>query len=168
LAEAATILPRYGFDMSQLPLILAVIRNPYAMEVSLYAFTRRPNNPQAGNPLGKLALSMEFNEYVIERYKRSDIHFMKHLDRYYTVDGTIPPNMRVVKFENLGQEVKTFLREIGVNGDSEFPWLNRSQHDDYMSYYTMEAEEAIYLQHKWVFDHGFYPRLNLAALRVTA
>src|SRR3712207_5922984 len=52
LAEAADLVKEHGFDVTSLPLILAVLRNPYDLAVSLYGFLRRPNNPTAAeNPL---------------------------------------------------------------------------------------------------------------------
>jgi len=42
------------------------------------------------------------------------------------------------------------------------PRINQSRRGDYRSYYTPQAEEAVYGRYRWVFDEGFYPRLDFA------
>jgi hypothetical protein len=52
LLAASNLVSRYGFDIRQFPLILAIIRNPYSLEVSRYAYL------QHGKPSRSIAVSI--------------------------------------------------------------------------------------------------------------
>jgi hypothetical protein len=83
------------------------------------------------------------------------------MSKYYFLDGEMPANLRILRFERLADEVREALRQIGITGDAEFPWLNRSNHGKYTSYYDRESERLVYEQCRWFFDHGYYERLDL-------
>jgi hypothetical protein len=86
------------------------------------------------------------------------------MSKYYFLDGEMPANLRILRFERLADEVREALKEIGIRGDAEFPWLNRSIHGKYTSYYDRESESLVYEQCRWFFDHGYYDRLDLESL----
>ena len=69
-------------------------------------------------------------------------------------------NLRIIRFETLVTDLREALRSIGVEGQADFPWVNRSQRDPYPVYYTPRAEEAVYQRYRWAFDTGFYPRFE--------
>jgi hypothetical protein len=63
LEEAQRVVHEYGFDISRLPLILAVLRNPFSLEVSLYAYLRAAHPWDAG-ARQQLALTKGFEAFV--------------------------------------------------------------------------------------------------------
>ncbi len=73
----------------------------------------------------------------------------------------MPSNLRIAKFEHLASEVTDALAAVGIRSNAALPWRNRSEHRPFASYYDDEAERAVYLRTKWVFDRGYYERLRI-------
>jgi hypothetical protein len=188
LPEARDVVARHGFAVDRFPLILATIRNPYDLEVSRYTYLRIGYHWERG-PEQSLALASTFEEYAVKNEQRGGlwqteeltIHdaaalgdgtppdYPNELKDFYTLDGRIPPNMRVIRFENMVPELIDALRSIGIEGrETDVPWVNKSHRDDFRAYYTPRAEEAVYQRYRWVFDQGFYPRLDPAHLPTSA
>jgi hypothetical protein len=157
LAAATDVVSRYGFEIEKFPLILAVIRNPYSLEVSRYAYLQNGHPWDAGRNQ-ELALTSDFETFAIH----STVHGSSvPLQDYFQLNGAIPRNMRIVKFENLAAGIRQVLKDIGVKSESDLPHVNQSRHGDFRSYYTPAGEEAVYRRYKWVFDKHFYERLDL-------
>jgi hypothetical protein len=83
---------------------------------------------------------------------------------YYHLDGEMPPNLRLVRFERLADGVREALQGIDTQGEDDFPWLNRSDHAAYETYYDAETEAEVYMRAQWIFDAGLYPRLRVPNL----
>jgi hypothetical protein len=63
LEHAKNVVREYGFDIFEFPLILAVLRNPYSLEVSRYAYLRTGHRWDRGADQ-KLALTGNFEAFV--------------------------------------------------------------------------------------------------------
>jgi hypothetical protein len=160
LDRAEAIVRQHGFELDRFPAILAVIRNPYELAVSHYAFLRRPTAPTAQqSELARLAIERDFSSFVVEAVARRELNFMGRLHDFYHLRGAVPPNLRIVRFEHLAEGVGEVLRDIGVQHEAELLWLNRSTHDDYATYYDRAAENAVFAKQRWMFDEGFYGRM---------
>jgi hypothetical protein len=160
LEQARRFVAQRGFDITRFPLILAVIRNPYELEVSRYAYL------QTGHPWDRgynqeLAMTEDFEVFAA----KSTYHggSSMPLESYFLLDGRIPKNLFIVRHENLAKGVKEALRRLGIAMPTGLPWLNRSIHGEFTSYYSKAAEEAVYQKYKWVFDQGLYERINLGS-----
>ena len=159
LAEAAVLTREHGFDVAAFPLVLAVLRNPYDRAVSLYSFLRRPGNQTAmANPLHAVALRGSFRDFVVAARAAPTRPLARSYD-FVHLNGAIPRNLKMAKFERLADDVIRALESVGVKGDAEFPWQNRSIHDDFRLYYDDETEDIVYSDNKWMFDAGLYERL---------
>lgn len=188
LPEARDVVARHGFAVETFPLVLATIRNPYDLEVSRYAYLRQGYHWERGAEQD-LALASTFEEYAVKNDQRGGIwqteeltfhdaaalgddappEYPNELKDFYTLDGRIPPNLRVIRFENMVAELMDALRSVGIDARAaDFPWVNQSRRDDFRSYYTPRAEEAVHARYRWVFDQGFYPRLDPDHLPVVA
>lgn len=98
---------------------------------------------------------------ALDTHALARTEYPNELKDFHTLDGAIPDNLRVIRFEHLVGDLMDALRSIGLDGrPADFPWVNRSRQDDFLSYYTPRAEEAVYHRYAWVFDQGFYPRLD--------
>lgn len=162
LPEVRTVVGAYGFEMDAFPLILSVMRNPYDAAVSHYFFFRDRDLIDAErNPVQQLARDLTFEQYAVDVLLYSKQYFLGRLYDFYHLDGEVPPNARVAKFEHLVGEVKAALATVGIEGRAAFPWRNKSAHHPFASYYDEEAERAIYFRTKWVFDQGYYERLQV-------
>jgi hypothetical protein len=111
----------------------------------------------------ELARELGFREYAIAVHARQKHTFLTRLYDYFHLDGEKLANLRMVRFENLTDEMKAALRDAGLPAEGEFPWLNRTEHAAYTSYYDAETEEIVYNNARWLFDEGFYQRLPVPA-----
>ena len=166
LSGAREIVAQHGFDIDAFPLVLTVIHNPYDMAVSHYAYLRRPDTPpRKTGPLLQLARRSSFKEFLEGTVERRNLNFMKRFYDYFHLDGNRPANLRVARFERLAEDVKAALADIGLQSDAPFPWLNKSERGTYTSYFDRDAEELVYAKAKWVFEEGYYDRLDVEAAR---
>ena len=157
LAEARDIVREYGFDIPDFPLILAVLRNPYAIEVSRYKYMQQDYAWLSGS-VKELALNEDFVTFAL----KSSYHggSSRPLDDYFLLEGKAPPNLRILRLESLLEELKSALRGIGIEKVAELPHENTSFHGDYRLYYSKAAEEIVYQKYRWAFDAGWYDRLD--------
>jgi len=160
LAEAREVLRRFGFDITNMPLILAVLRNPYAMEVSRYAYLQNGYTWDAGHNQD-LALNESFETFAL----KSVDHAHVPLQEFFLLDGSLPGNMLILRTERLEEDLWTALQNTETRLDAQLPMVNSSRHDAYTVYYTEVAEEAVYERYRWVFDQGFYQRMSSDQLR---
>jgi uncharacterized protein (DUF1330 family) len=107
------------------------------------------------------AQSSDFRTFVEQAAEPHGLRFLHRGKEHFFLDGQIPSNLRILRFERLADDVREALREIGIRSDAGFPWLNRSDHAAYSSYYDEFTEQAVYDASLWLFDRGFYQRLNL-------
>lgn len=159
LEQAREALRSRGVSLSRFRAILAVVRNPYQMEVSRYHYLRL-DNPWDKGPAQKLALEGDFERFAIESpYLFSST---PHIERFFTVDGLVPPNLRLLRFETLQEDFDRAVDELRLPSlAGPLPRLNRTRHDHHRSYLTRGAEQAIYHRFRWLFDTGHYARARL-------
>lgn len=155
LAAAARTVAQHGFSLDAFPLILAVLRNPYAIEVSRFVYLQLDRAREGDRSQG-LARSSSFEAFVHEPNPDA----LYPIESYLRLDGTQPPNLRVLRLESLDADLARALDAAGIEKTGEVPWLNASPHADYHAYYTRTAEQAVYERYRWVFDNGFYERMT--------
>ena len=165
LPEAREILTQRGCTLEQFRLILAVIRNPYAIEVSRFCYLQNGNAVDRGYNQD-LALTGDF-----ERFARdSDDHGdgVRPVEIFYLLDGVRPKNLRVLRQENLAEELSAALATVGFHNLPALPVVNETWHEPFESFYTRAAEESVYRRYHWYFDQGFYPRFDPATFQFAA
>lgn len=157
LAEARDIVREYGFNILDFPLILAGVRNPYAIELSRYKYMQQGYSWLSGSAQ-ELAMNEDFAAFA----DKSPFHAgsSRPLESYFLLDGEAPPNLQILRAENLAEDLQVALRRIGIDRAAELPHENESFHGDYRLYYTREAEETVYLKYKWAFEAGLYERFD--------
>ena len=158
LAEAQPALWfRYnGVAPDQWPLILAVIRNPYDRAHSLYAWTQQISDLGAERTL----THQGFSSYVMQRRNRRGGPYWP-VSAYLLIRETLPPTVRLIRYENLAEEFAALTAELGLE-HHELPLLNASRHGSYRDELTPEAEEEIFLHENWLFTGGYYQREPVA------
>jgi hypothetical protein len=107
-----------------------------------------------------LSRQLDFPQFLRASSSSGRGNHLSRLSKYYFLDGEMPPKLRILRFERLADEVREALREIGIIGDADFPWLNRSKHGPYVDYYDAESEQRVYEASRWIFDQGYYERLD--------
>lgn len=158
LAEARDVLISFGRELRQFQCIIAILRDPYAMEVSRFTYLQKGYPYDRGHNQD-LALSGNFENFAI--YSQNHCGETRPIQSYFLLDGQVPENLRILRAESLETELKDVLRSIGVHDAAPLRRYNESQHGEPSHYYTRAAEEAVYRRYQWVFDHGYYPRLSL-------
>jgi hypothetical protein len=114
------------------------------------------------------ARSNEFRDFLALVVAEGRRTFLSKLASYFFLDGKMPRTLKVLRFERLGDDVREALQTVGIDHDAEFPWLNRSNHGEYMSYYDDKSERLVYEESRWLFDRGYYERLDLAAVETAS
>ena len=162
LEESRLVLESRGRLLQDFPVIVACIRNPYELEVSRYCFLRRDLNGY--NHGAQQAVALLGNFELFAAYSRP--HGQRPIETYFLLEGAVPPNLRIVRLENIDADLARCLAAAGIDagGATRVPHLNRSEHDSYRSYYTPAAEDAVYQRYKWVFNAGLYDRLRVEQL----
>ena len=152
LEQAREALARYGVNLYDVPLISAVVRNPYEIEVSRFFYLRQ-GNPWDAGPDQELAMSGNFEDFVVGVGCES-----LRMVRYYTLDGRIPCNLQVLRFELLEEDFTQLANFLGLPRTGPLPKENVTSHRPYSEYMTPRMEEFVYRRYKWMFDSGRYPR----------
>lgn len=158
LREARALLDRMGRRLGGFEMILAIIRNPYDLEVSRFHFFRRGHfgiKGLAGERAEELALAGDFAEFA----KQAPYHgcLPGRMEDWFEIEGRIPQNLHVLRFENIEQDLNALISSISPLR-SPLPKLNATVHAPYTCYLTPEIEDAIYRKFRWPFDRGYYRR----------
>lgn len=157
LPEAAAIARQFGFELSDFQVILGALRDPYAMEVSRFAYLQKGHSWDKGHNQ-RLAMEEDFETFAVQSIDHAGTE--RPIQSFFLVDGKMPPNMKVLKAENLAEELRAALVDVGIFPTGDLVRENTSSHLDPLLYYTPAAEEAVAKRYKWIFDNGFYPRLD--------
>jgi hypothetical protein len=155
LGEAAELAFAIGRRLEDFRCVMATIRNPYEMEVSRY-FYLRLGYPWDTGKAQRIALESDFPPFAIE----SPYHGRRSawIDRYFTLNGVVPSNMIIMRYEQLEADFRKAMMEAGIADPPRLRSVNTTEHGNYLEYLTAEAEQAIYERFRWVFDQGYYPR----------
>jgi hypothetical protein len=155
LDQCKTVLEQQDKQLPEFKRIIAVVRNPYDMELSRYFYLQH-DHPWDKGPAKDMAMTADFETFAVN----SPYHGRKNpmIHRFYTIDGEIPPNMRIIRYENLSQELDSVLKEADVNIRRKLPKINQSKNSkiDRNEYLTEKAKSAIHSRFSWIFDQGFY------------
>lgn len=168
LYQAAAILGPFGKSLSEFSAIITIMRNPYDMEVSRYFHLRKPGAFEVTDERN-LALALPFPEFVAQsRYRtphpnNPQLEFEESIKNYYAMGVVFPDNLKVLRYENLEVELGEQLSELGY-GAVTIPKVNISEERGGLNYKNFvnsrRVENAVYEKYRWIFDHGFYPRLS--------
>lgn len=160
LREAASLVPKIGRTISDFPIVLSTIRNPYAIEVSRFAYYQKGHPWDAHHKGSDHALAGDFRSFALTAEPHGGAN--RGIESYFLLDGVEPENLRIARYENLSNEVCHVLAQAGVAAQpSELPHNNTSVHRHWRTYYDAETEAAVFSRYRWVFDLGYYERLQV-------
>ena len=154
LVDAQSFFTYRNMDILKFEKIFSVMRNPYDLELSRYAYLRK-DLPQDRGVAQKIAMSETFKEYL----KKAPFFGMNppRLNLYFTYNGALPENLVVLKYENLAGDIKTYLGPY-MEANYTLPFENKSNHDSYREVYDAECEQLVFERNRWFFEKGFYTR----------
>ncbi|HEY2446593.1 MAG TPA: sulfotransferase domain-containing protein [Rhizomicrobium sp.] len=158
MAQAAQALEGFGRRLDDFALILAVVRNPYDLEVSRYHYYRGGYFGVPGLARGRapeIAIEGDFT-----RFARTAPYLGRlpaRIEDWYQIKGSTPQNLHILRFESLERDLESAVSAL-YRVRRKLPKLNVSAHEPYASYMNADAEEAIYRKYQWLFDRQFYSR----------
>jgi len=147
-----------GKSFEEMRKILAIIRNPFTLEHSYFRHLQRPHiakRRQKGSPeLVKLAQG-DFKTFVA---KAGHLRPGGSQEDYFLIDGEIPDNLELIRFEELSSAFPDAVKDyIPAGSVTEFPRLNASgKSNELEALLDDETRELIYNKHRYMFDHGYY------------
>lgn len=151
LPMAAAHFAHRGEDLRRFQAIVAVVRNPYDLELSRFHYLRKGHAHDRG-AAQDLALAGDFGAFAL----KSRWWFGNFAD-FYTLDGRMPDTLRVLRFENLAADFDAVCSGF-LTGRTPLPRLNATEHGTVDQHLTPSSETAIFQKYRWLFDTGFYPR----------
>src|SRR5580704_3065373 len=154
LLEAAKRLAEFGRRLNDFELIVSIMRNPYDLEVSYYHY-KRLGHPWDAGRAQRLAMAGDFVQFALKApfYGR----LPAGIEDWYEIDGKIPANLKIVRFESLESDLTRLLAEV-YPIKRHLEKVNTTTHEAYREYLSYDSEEAIYRKYRWLFDKGFYQR----------
>lgn len=163
LREAFALAARLGIDPERLPLVFGVIRNPYELEVSRFAYLQK-GHPWDAGPNQALALAGDFTAFATGSTDHGGHE--RPIHSYFEIDGRIPANLRILRHESLATDLPRVLREAGIDvpAKAAMPVVNASRHGTWREYYTRAAAAKVNERYRWIFDHGYYEPIDPSTL----
>ncbi len=156
VSKAFQTMTELGLRPRDLQMILLVIRRPYDLMVSNYHFMREQYENNVGRENFELARTLGFEDWI-EQVRFAD------MSRFFLVhQRSQPAQLRVLRYEHLAEEYAAAMASIGYE-PAPLPHLNASTHPDAEELLTPRAEAAIYEKFQYLFDNGYYDRLELGA-----
>jgi hypothetical protein len=164
LAEALAFIEQHnGKTLADFDKVVAVVRNPYAIEYSYYQHLRKPHiaerrrrrSPQLVDLAeGEFAKFVEFAGYHRDGVRQND---------FFQLDGETPDKVELIKFEELTTALPTAIAPFKKTGaEHPFPHRNKSKYNAALhDLLTPAVEELIYRKHQYMFDSGIYTRHSL-------
>ncbi len=154
LIDAASFLTYRNMCLEQFEKIFVVMRNPYELELSRYAYLKK-NLPQDRGMAQNIALEGDFRNYL----SKAPFFGMNppRLDLYYHFNGAMPDNLVILRHERLLLDLELHLA-LYLEAGYALPRENQSKHKGVNEMYDAEMEALCYDRHRWFFDKAFYPR----------
>lgn len=166
-----------GRPASSFETIVAVIRNPFEHQVSQWLFWKdRYARGYRMEACGHAMLHPDLTHWLCDemadwhvydqrptdgrvRSVAPDYGGYEHFGGYYPywlfVDGSLPDNVKLVRFERLAED---FPKALGLEG-SPMPHSNAGPEAmDARPYYSPKAVAIVERKFAWIFEHGLYPR----------
>jgi hypothetical protein len=160
LSQAVAVLTERGRTLSDFEVVLAVIRNPYDLEVSHFEHLRKPSVVERRGvdaPPVRAAATGDFAHFV--GHAPFFGRLPAEMERWYLLDGQPPPNLRLIRFEHLREEIEEAVAPHSLSR-WPFPHVNASTRRPYRDYLTPAIEQAIFDKYRYLFEH--YPREPVA------
>jgi hypothetical protein len=137
--------------------IIVVVRDPIDLDYSYYKHLRNPRyirklSQNKGNSERLAAAENDYDFFALQRFT----HFRGELNDYFEIDGKIPENMKIVRFENLAEDIPEIVKPFTIKSIS-FPHRNKSPENIKRPPLPPQAIESIKRKYHWIYEKGFYP-----------
>ncbi|MBX2880558.1 MAG: sulfotransferase family 2 domain-containing protein [Granulosicoccus sp.] len=159
LAQSLDYIQKFnGKSLDDFSRVIAIIRHPVTLEYSFYQHMKKTEVQKKRG-----AASAQIFRYANEGF----LNFVRHAgyhtpgmrqDDFVRIDGEIPPQVELIKFENLNTTLPELVapycrtdadRVVGHNNRTSYQASVEEELDD-------EILELIYHKHQYMFDSGLY------------
>ncbi|NNJ72257.1 MAG: hypothetical protein HKP09_03640 [Enterobacterales bacterium] len=151
---------RIGINPIKVP-TLVCIRNPYSLMLSEYMYLSQKWKKKIKDlekTLGAYLANM-YRKSSDERKQKWAADTYGRFHDFITINGQIPENLTIARFETLEEDVRNFLQNrLEIADVPKLPRKNASRHGDVKNYYTDKEEKLVYAMFKNVFESGLYKR----------
>ncbi len=137
--------------VEQFECILAMVRDPYDIEISRFHYLQKGHDWDKGRAQD-LAMAGDFDKFVVNST------WWFNIEDFFVLDGKIPPNLSIVRFENFVQQIPMRFGQF-FSSPFSLGTQNKSPRDKEKEYINSQNEVFIYKKYSWLFDKGFYDRL---------
>ena len=127
---------------------IIVVRNPWDWQISAYHYLLRARKHRHHLEVSRLN---GFNEFVNWRLKNEF-----YLQKDFMFDGDKLLADKIIKFENINEEMTNFFNEFGIN--THLQHLNKSKRKDYRKYYDEKTKNIFldaYKEDITMFDYSY-------------
>ncbi|ARJ69261.1 sulfotransferase domain-containing protein [Paracoccus contaminans] len=155
LHEARRILARHGRNLDDFAAVIAVIRNPYDLEVSRFFhitthfMDQKIHNTELIRKFGFEAFFDQSNFYGLNP---PAIH------QFYTDRRRTLTNMRLLRYEHLALDIERTVFPYLGGARPQLPHVNATRRIPWQDMMTEAVEVSIYDRFHWIFAQGLYPR----------
>lgn len=123
-------------DLADWQHVICVIRNPYALQVSRWAYWRQQFAEGQSYAHAQLAASLPFTDWVLHRDSH---HGPDEYHQWWQVDGREPDGLHIIKIEQLAQDLPQLCANFCEHDLPTLKQLNAAEHTDWQRYYTTQA-----------------------------
>nr|NQU89034.1 sulfotransferase domain-containing protein [Bacteroidota bacterium] len=156
LVQSRHFLKKYGLQLSGFKLIFCMVRDPVDMEYSYYKHLRKESviSRLSTERSGNQRLACAQNSF--DHFARLNFtHFVQDLKDYFTVNGKVPDNMKIIRFEEMPGSVTELLAPYAMK-EMPFPHKNRSREKMGPPELSEEGRMNIRKKYAWIYENGFY------------
>ena len=143
-----------GLDPAQLKAIVAVRRNPYALEVSKYHYflDYEAKYPRAG----LIDIQSGFGWFL---YNHVGFWRGKYTPQeYYQPPPELADKFLLLDCDQLDAQLPALAGLLGVDAPPPVPRKNTTKHGRWQDYYNVKLSDIVYEAYKWIFERGWYER----------
>lgn len=157
-----------GIDVRHIPHVVAVIRHPFNLELSIYNFYRNGrNNVLQAKPfrVPEVQEKIELAQGPIKNFVECSGYFRSNGDDsgyrtedFLMIDGKLPENLHILRAEELDTTFTHLICRLTGLPASDFPRANVTANPKKATIDDLDpgARDAIYRKHQWLFDQGYY------------
>lgn len=150
ISEAELFL-KNNFDRSidDFEYIVAGIRNPYDMEISLFSHLRKQYKlDKLKNKVQISAIKDNSFELFLEKnlYHRLGVKF----EDYLLLNGSLPSQLRFIRFETMSQDLERLFGDLNVPINYPLEHVNKSKRSFNVASLTSEQREIIQKKYNWI------------------
>jgi hypothetical protein len=156
LAEALNFIQRLdGRTLDDFERVIAVIRDPVALEYSWYKHLQKPDVQQSRMPRARRLATLSFEEFLGQAPHHRPGYSQ---EAFFLLDGAMPANLHLVRFERLAEEFPYCVAGyLDCSSPPPLPHANRTVYDSTLTDdLTPLALARIKRRHRWLLEQGFY------------